>query len=87
MTAGWRVEITPHARRDLRRLDNPIERRVLAALAAITADPPRGDLKRLRGSDAWRLRVGDWRVRLTLDQPRRTIVVEHVLPRGRAYRD
>jgi hypothetical protein len=35
----------------------------------------------------WRLRVGDWRVLLLLDPPRRAIVVTRALPRGRAYRD
>lgn len=87
MTIKWRLEITPHARRDLRKLDKPIEGRVQAALAELVADPPRGDLKRLRGSDEFRLRVGNWRVRLKLEPSRRAIVVLHVLPRGRAYRD
>ncbi|MCA1677782.1 MAG: hypothetical protein LC777_01945 [Actinobacteria bacterium] len=32
-----------------------------------------------------RLRVGDWRVILELDESHRTIVVVRVLPRGRAY--
>jgi mRNA-degrading endonuclease RelE of RelBE toxin-antitoxin system len=34
--------------------------------------------------DEWRLRVGDWRVRLRLDFDARSVVVVRVLPRGRA---
>lgn len=84
MTAGWSYEITPRARRDLRRLDPPVQRRVIRALEAFAADPQAGDTRKLDGAE-WRLRVGDWRVRFSFDADRRTIVVARVLPRGRAY--
>lgn len=63
---GWRVELSRSARRDLKRLDPPVRRRVLAALDGLSADPPQGDIRRLTGGEReWRLRVGDWRVRFT----------------------
>jgi mRNA interferase RelE/StbE len=37
------------------------------------------------GREGWRLRVGDWRVLLDIDENARTIKVLRVLPRGRAY--
>ena len=46
---------------------------------------PELHLRRLQGSDGWRLRVGAWRVRLRLDFEARAVVVVRVLPRGRAY--
>jgi mRNA interferase RelE/StbE len=86
--AGWRVEFARAAQRDLRRLDPPINRRVLAAIEGLLADPPQGDVKRLTGaSGEYRLRVGDWRIRFTRDLSEQVIVIERVLPRGRAYRD
>ena len=87
MTAGWRVEFAPRAERDLRRLDPPIRRRILDALDRLVADPPAGDVVKLTGREEWRLRVGDWRVRMRFDEARRTVAVVRVLPRGRAYRD
>jgi mRNA-degrading endonuclease RelE of RelBE toxin-antitoxin system len=39
LTAGWRVEFTPKARRELRRTDPPVERRIVAALERLTAEP------------------------------------------------
>lgn len=87
MTAGWRIEITPPARRDLKRLDPPVQRRVTAALRALVADPSSGELVKLRGTDEHRLRVGDWRLRVRLAPDERTVYVLRVLPRGRAYRD
>lgn len=86
MTAGWRVEFTPKARRELRRTDPPVERRIVAALERLTAESPVGDLVKLTGREEWRLRVGDWRVRVFLDHATRAVVVLRVLPRGRAYR-
>lgn len=40
MTAGWRVEITPPARRDLRRIDPPVRKRIIDALDRLVGDPP-----------------------------------------------
>jgi mRNA interferase RelE/StbE len=87
LTAGWRVEFTSRAVRDLRQLDPPVRRRILDALDRLVADPPAGDVVKLTGRDEWRLRVGDWRVRMRYDDAHRTVVVVRVLPRGRAYRD
>ena len=85
MTTGWRVEVEAPARRDLRRLDPPVRNRVLDALERLIADPPTGDVIKLQGRPEYRLRVGDWRVILRLDDAQRTIHVLRVLPRGRAY--
>ena len=85
MTSAWRYEIASTARRDLRKLDPPIRVRVLSALDRYVQDPALGDVRKLAGSDHFRLRVGDWRVRFARDHETRTIVVLRVLPRGRAY--
>ena len=83
--ARWALEFERRAERDLARLDPQIARRVTAALDRLRDGDPSLDLRRLQGSDEWRLRVGDWRVRLELDFETRTLVVVRILPRGRAY--
>ena len=83
--APWAIRFESRAERDLGRLDPPVARRVIAALERLLARDESLDLRRLQGSDEWRLRVGDWRVRLRLDFDARTVVVVRVLPRGRAY--
>lgn len=86
MTAGGGWVLTARGRRDLRRLDTPVQRRVTDALDRLVADPPQGDIVKLTGSaDEYRLRVGDWRVRFI--RQNNTVYVLRVLPRGRAYRD
>jgi mRNA interferase RelE/StbE len=59
---GW--SFTARARRDMRKLDRPVQRRVIEALDRLVAQPPQGDVVKLAGADEeWRLRVGDWRPR------------------------
>jgi mRNA interferase RelE/StbE len=84
-TPAWRLTYTAPARRDLRRLDPPIAKRVLDALDKTAADPDTAQLRQLVGRPEHRLRVGDWRVRLRLDRANHEIIVIRVLPRGRAY--
>jgi len=86
--AGYSIEITRPAARDLRRLDRPIRMRVLDALERLTAPHPTGDVRALTGHPGqYRLRVGDWRVRYKLKSDHQQLIVLRVLPRGRAYRD
>lgn len=75
------------AEKDLRRLDDAVQRRVIAAVASF-ADSERGDIVRLRGVHPaeYRLRVGDWRVRFMVDREAATLRVLRVLPRDKAYR-
>lgn len=84
MSLDWSYEITPPARRDLKRLDPPVQRRILDALDRFVAEPRAADIRKL-DSVQWRLRVGDWRVRFSFDDDRRAIAILRVLPRGRAY--
>jgi len=84
LSAGWSYEATPPARRDLKRLDPPVRRRIVDVLDRFVVDPRAGDIRKLSSSQ-WRLRVGEWRVRFSFDEERRVIVILRVLPRGRAY--
>jgi mRNA interferase RelE/StbE len=84
--APWLIELTRSAQRDLRRLDARVRERVAGALRDLAVDPHRaGQLRKLSGAPEWRLRIGDWRALLLLDEEERVIRVTRVLPRGRAY--
>ncbi len=83
--APWRVELARTAQRDLRRLDPQVRRRVERGLRDLAAGEAGAGERKLKGSEEWRLRVGDWRVRFERDAEARTIFVVRILPRGRAY--
>lgn len=82
---GW--VFSARAGRDFKRLDPPVQRRIVGALDRLTGDPPAGDVVKLANTDEWRLRVGDWRIRFERDAETGVVHVIRVLPRGRAYRD
>ena len=81
------VRWASRARRDLKRMDPPVQRRVVDAVA-LYSQTGHGDVKRLSGVNPaeFRLRVGDWRVRFATDSEEKRLTVLRVLPRGRAYR-
>ena len=72
MNEMWRYVVTPHASRDLRRLDPSLRRRIFEAIDRLVANEGRGDVRKLAGSiDEYQLRVGHWSLRY-----RAPIVVE-----------
>lgn len=79
------LRFTRTAEKELRRLDAPIRTRVLNALDRLQADDRSLDIRRLTGNEHYRLRVGDWRVIFDYDPTTQTILIRHILPRGRAY--
>jgi mRNA-degrading endonuclease RelE of RelBE toxin-antitoxin system len=74
------------AEKDLRRLDQVSQRRVVSVVMRF-AETNEGEVKRLQGplGSEYRLRAGSLRIRFQLD-PDGAIVVLRVLPRDKAYR-
>ncbi len=59
---------------------------IRARVAAMTDNPFGHQVRKLKGRDGYRLRVGGYRVIFTIDKRAGTILVVTVAPRGRAYR-
>lgn len=85
MSGERALRFTRTAEKELRRLDSPVRVRVLGALDRLGGDDRSLDVRRLTGSEHFRLRVGDWRVIFDYDRTTQTVLIRHVLPRGRAY--
>ena len=82
----WILVWSDRALKDLDRLDQRTRERIVNAMERL-AETGYGDLKRLRGQGReWRLRSGDWRVRLDLEPESRTVRVFRVRHRREAYR-
>jgi mRNA interferase RelE/StbE len=78
VSSGRALRFTRTAEKELRRLDPPIRARVLGALDRLSADDRSLDVRRLTGSEHFRLRVGDWRVIFDYDRATETVLVRHV---------
>lgn len=78
----WGLVIASRAKRQLRRLSTAERDSIDAVFLQMCNDPFYGDVKVLRGLDALRRRVGDWRILYMLDDGKKIIVVTAVKRRG-----
>jgi mRNA interferase RelE/StbE len=73
---NFRVILSRSARKQMERIAGETEIRVLAKLSELEANPRPPGCKKLKNRDAWRIRVGDYRVIYEIhDQVLQVIVV------------
>jgi mRNA interferase RelE/StbE len=78
----WEPEIGRRARRELERLPERDRAAVETAIARLADDPGSVDPAKLGGrGDEWRMRVGNWRVIVELDNTNGVIRILRVLRR------
>jgi mRNA interferase RelE/StbE len=82
----WQILWTDEAVRDLSRLDRQVALRIVKKVEGLATDPHRF-FRRLKGSDDYRLRIGDYRVLALLDAQGGRLIVETVKHRSVVYRD
>ena len=58
----YQVILPKSVRKELDRLPDDIVERIMTRLAGLETNPRPADVKKLKGRDAWRIRVGDYRV-------------------------
>ena len=89
MTLAWRIEVTPAAAKELRKLDRQVARRIGAYLQdlVVSCGDPRQRGKGLTANWAglWRYRVGDHRVICQLEDDRLLVLVVRIVHRSEAY--
>ena len=87
MSSSYRVEFTVRAAREFLHLPRAIQRRLRPRIDALAVDPRPPQSRPLEGyKDAWRLRVGEYRVLYEIRDDVLRILVIRVAHRGRAYR-
>ena len=83
----WRVILAPAAERQLRALPEGAERRIVRRLRALRAEPrPPGCLKLKGREDAYRLRVGDYRIIYRIEAAVLVVLVIEIGHRRDVYR-
>ena len=85
MSVPWSILWSKTARKDLNALDPPTLKRIIEGIDAFALNGV-GDVKKLQGSNEFRLRVGDWRVVFVLSHESDTILIKQVAHRREAYR-
>ena len=88
---AYRVEFDPEALKDLKKLDRPVQQRLLGFLRARVGalDNPRDIGEALSGAtlgNYWKYRVGDWRIICDIQDDRIVVRVLRLGNRREVYR-
>ena len=82
------VEFSPAARRQLRKLDPPILKRILRRIEKLEKQPRPKSAKKLQGSSEplYRIRESDYRIVYSIEDDRLIVLVVRIGHRGDVYR-
>jgi mRNA interferase RelE/StbE len=82
----YAVEVLRSAQKQLERITADHQERLLAALESLAETPRPDGCTKLVGRDAWRIRVGDYRVVYEIQDDSRLVTVVVIAHRKDAYR-
>jgi mRNA interferase RelE/StbE len=83
---AYTVRLKPRAERDLDRLPLDVARRIWRRLLALEDEPRPLGASKLEGSDAYRIRIGDYRVVYLISDSDRLVEIVRVAHRREVYR-
>ena len=85
--AGYRIEVSATAEKQIRKLDRSDQIRVLRAIQALSKEPRPPGTRKLRGyADVFCVRIGTYRIIYSLEQDRLLIIILKVGHRRDVYR-
>lgn len=82
----WSVFLTSAAAKEIRRLSSADQRRIAGAIELLTQHPFPPKARKIIGRQAWRVRVGDYRIIYTVSSSDVTITVIRIGHGSDAYR-
>lgn len=86
--ANYTLTFARSARKELEKLPGSVAERVLERIEALQENPrPHGAIKLQGDRNLWRIRVGDYRVIYSINDPGKIIDVSIVRHRRDVYRD
>lgn len=83
---AYQVLVKRSAEKELTALPTQSRERIAERLLALEENPRSFDIKKLRGQEGYRLRVGDYRVLFTIDDSARLVYIYAVGHRREIYR-
>lgn len=82
----YRVILPKSVQKELDRLPDDVVTRILARLTELEGNPRPADVKKLKGRNAWRTRVGDYRIIYEIHDRELQILLVTVGHRREVYR-
>ncbi|WP_223809259.1 type II toxin-antitoxin system RelE family toxin [Nocardiopsis listeri] len=88
MSHRYELQYTGTALKDIKKLDGSARHRVRKVIEALAEDPrPSGSVPIKGHVDMWRIRVGGYRIRYTIDDGVLVVLILKVASRGGFYDD
>ncbi len=84
---GFKVVIHRKAVKELKNLPKDIRDRILESLEEMKISPFIGDVRKVRGEEAYGKRVGDYRIEFIIDLEDNTIAILGIAHRKRIYKE
>jgi mRNA interferase RelE/StbE len=82
----YQLSVKRSAEKELATLSADLRKHIIARLLALEENPRPPGIKKLQGEEAYRLRVGDYRVLYTIDDEDQIVMVYAVGHRREVYR-
>jgi len=83
---SYEVEFASRAARAFLKLPRQVQQRLSPRIGALSEDPRPSGCEKLRGLDAYRVRVGDYRIVYFIDESDRIVTIANVGHRRDVYR-
>lgn len=82
----YRIEIKKSALKKLSQIPQPHNKKIVEAIDELATNPRPAGCKKLKGSEAYRIRVADYRVVYTIEDIIRLIEVQRIRHRKDVYK-
>jgi mRNA interferase RelE/StbE len=84
---AYQIEFRPSARREFKKLSPDIQKRLTPKIDALAKDPRPAGCTKLTGMDAYRIRVGDYRIIYEIRDSQLVVLVIRVAHRREVYEE
>ena len=81
----YKVLLESRAERDLDSLDSQMRNRIIAQLLKMKSNPRGNAVKLTDSKNAWRIRVGDWRIIYEINDKVKELKIYRIKHRSKAY--
>ena len=82
----YRIEIKRSALKELSQVSQPYNKKIVEAIDELATNPRPVGYKKLKGSEAYRIRVGDYRVVYIIEDVIRLIEIQRIRHRKDVYK-
>jgi len=82
----YRIEVKKSAQKELSQISSPYNKKIVEAIDNLALIPRPAGAKKLKGSEAYRIRVADYRIIYTIEDVIKVIEVQRIRHRKDAYK-